>query len=92
MILLLSFIAIGFLNQASCGDFLGIAALACFCAVHNHGFEMLSSFSAILQNTPCHPIGFRILRAGLIKSVLLSNYTSPSKQSHVYNSSRGMTH
>ncbi|KAG8648226.1 hypothetical protein MANES_09G162700v8 [Manihot esculenta] len=77
-----------FLNQASCGDFLRIAALACFCAVHNHGFEMLSSFSAILQNTPCHPIGFRILRAGLIKSVLLSNYTSPSKQSHVYNSSR----
>ncbi|XP_043816206.1 piezo-type mechanosensitive ion channel homolog isoform X4 [Manihot esculenta] len=79
---------LGFLNQASCGDFLRIAALACFCAVHNHGFEMLSSFSAILQNTPCHPIGFRILRAGLIKSVLLSNYTSPSKQSHVYNSSR----
>ncbi|KAJ9131516.1 hypothetical protein P3X46_035171 [Hevea brasiliensis] len=78
---------LGFLNHASYGDFLRIAALAFSCAVHNHGFEMLSSFSAILQHTPCPPIGFSILRAGLIKSVLLSVYTSLSGQIHDDNSS-----
>ncbi|XP_020540481.2 piezo-type mechanosensitive ion channel homolog isoform X3 [Jatropha curcas] len=71
---------LGFLS-ASSGDFLKIATLACSCAIHNHGFEMLSSFSAILQHSPCPPFGFSILRAGLIKSVLLSVFTSTSKQS-----------
>lgn len=37
---------------------------------------MLFSFSAIVQRTPCPPIGFSILKAGLNKSVLLSVYTS----------------
>ncbi|MBA0646707.1 hypothetical protein Goklo_014652 [Gossypium klotzschianum] len=59
-------------------NFLEIALLACFCAVHNHGFEMLFSFSAIVQHTPSPPVGFSILRAGLNKSVLLSVYASPS--------------
>ncbi|KAJ4836126.1 hypothetical protein Tsubulata_035436 [Turnera subulata] len=72
---------LGFLNRASYGDFLKISALACFCAIHNHGFEVLSSFSAIVQHTPSPPIGFSVLRAGLIKSVLLSVYTSRSKRS-----------
>ncbi|MBA0827009.1 hypothetical protein Goarm_011818, partial [Gossypium armourianum] len=59
-------------------NFLEIALLACFCAVHNHGFEMLFSFSAIVQHTPSPPVGFSILRAGLNKSVLSSVYASPS--------------
>ncbi|XP_015570622.2 piezo-type mechanosensitive ion channel homolog [Ricinus communis] len=78
---------LGFLNHASSGDLLKIAALACSCAIHNHGFDMVSSFSAILQHTPSPPIGFSILRAGLIKSVLLSVSTSVSTRSHDSNSS-----
>ncbi|KAJ4954572.1 hypothetical protein NE237_011355 [Protea cynaroides] len=67
---------LGLVDHATSWDFLEIAALACFCAVHNHGFEMLFSFSAIVQHTPCPPFGFSILRAGLNKSVLLSVYDS----------------
>ncbi|KAJ6413922.1 hypothetical protein OIU84_006678 [Salix udensis] len=78
---------LGFLSQTSTGDFLKIAALACICTIHNHGFEMLSSFSAVVQNTPCPPIGLTILRAGLIKSVLLSIHTSRPTQNHDNNSS-----
>ncbi|KAL5712711.1 hypothetical protein ACHQM5_014855 [Ranunculus cassubicifolius] len=69
---------LGFQDHASSLDFLQIAALLCFSAVYNHGFKVLSSFSAIVQHTPYPPIGFSILRAGLDKSVLLSVYT-PSK-------------
>lgn len=57
-------------------EFLEIALLACFCAVHNHGFEVLFSFSAIVQHTPSPPVGFGILKAGFSKSVLLSVYSS----------------
>lgn len=69
---------LGLLKHQSPWNFLEIALLACFCAIHNHGFEMLFSFSAIVQHTPCHPVGFSILRAGLNKSVLLSVYASPN--------------
>ncbi|CAI0551081.1 unnamed protein product [Linum tenue] len=78
---------LGFLSNSDSRDFLKIAALACFCALHNHGFEVLSAFSAIVQHTPCPPIGFSILRAGLVKSILLYVYTSRSKQSSDNNSS-----
>uniref|UniRef100_A0A5B7BCU2 Uncharacterized protein n=1 Tax=Davidia involucrata TaxID=16924 RepID=A0A5B7BCU2_DAVIN len=74
---------LGLLDRDSSWDFLEIALLACFCAVHNHGFEMLFSFSAIVRHTPCPPVGFSILRAGLNKSVLLSVYASPTtRDSH----------
>ncbi|XWS31628.1 hypothetical protein CRYUN_Cryun23aG0092700 [Craigia yunnanensis] len=69
---------LGLLKHHSSWIFLEIALLACFCAIHNHGFEMLFSFSAIVQHTPSPPVGFSILRAGLNKSVLLSVYTSPN--------------
>ncbi|XP_062086347.1 piezo-type mechanosensitive ion channel homolog isoform X1 [Humulus lupulus] len=69
---------LGLLKPESSWDFLEIALLGCFCAVHNHGFEMLFSFSAIVQNTSSPPIGFSILKAGLNKSVLLSVYASPT--------------
>lgn len=69
---------LGLLKHHSSWDFLKIALLACFCAIHNHGFEMLFSFSAIVQHTPSPPIGFSILKAGLNKSVLLSVYASSS--------------
>ncbi|CAN1124338.1 Piezo-type mechanosensitive ion channel homolog [Linum perenne] len=78
---------LGFLSSANSRDFLKIGTLACFCALHNHGFEVLSAFSAIVQHTPCPPIGFGILRAGLVKSILLYVYTSRSKQSSDNNSS-----
>nr|XP_017241510.1 PREDICTED: piezo-type mechanosensitive ion channel homolog isoform X4 [Daucus carota subsp. sativus] len=67
---------LGLIDYDSTWDFVEIALLACFCAIHNHGFEMLVSFSAIIQNTPCRPVGFTILKAGLNKSVLLSVYSS----------------
>ncbi|PPR83382.1 hypothetical protein GOBAR_AA37324 [Gossypium barbadense] len=57
--------------------------------VHNHGFEMLFSFSAIVQHTPSPPVGFSILRAGLNKSVLLSVYASPSASYYHDNPSYG---
>ncbi|XP_010242544.1 PREDICTED: piezo-type mechanosensitive ion channel homolog isoform X2 [Nelumbo nucifera] len=69
---------LGLLEHASSLDFLEIAMLVCLCAVHNHGFEMLFSFSAIVQHTPSPPLGFSILKAGLNKSVLLSVYASPT--------------
>ncbi|KAL5566153.1 hypothetical protein UlMin_029317 [Ulmus minor] len=74
------FSALGLFNQTSCGDFLPITLLACFCSLHNHGFDTLYSFSAIVQHAPSPPVGFSILRAGLIKSVLLSVYTPRSNQ------------
>ncbi|GAB2300559.1 hypothetical protein Dimus_034600 [Dionaea muscipula] len=74
---------LGLLHCDSAWDFLEIALLACFCAIHNHGFEMLFSFSAIIQHTPCRPAGFSVLKAGLNKSVLLSVYaTSTTTDSH----------
>uniref|UniRef100_M4DY56 Uncharacterized protein n=1 Tax=Brassica campestris TaxID=3711 RepID=M4DY56_BRACM len=69
---------LGLLRSESSWDFLEIALLACFCAIHNHGFEVLFSFSAIVRHTPSPPIGFSIWKAGLNKSVLLSVYSSPS--------------
>ncbi|KHN03769.1 Piezo-type mechanosensitive ion channel component 2 [Glycine soja] len=69
---------LGLRNEDSAWDFLEVALLACFCAIHNHGFEMLFSFSAIIQHAPSPPIGFGILKAGLNKSVLLSVYSSSS--------------
>lgn len=76
-------IGAGLLKHDSSWDFLEIALLVCFCAIHNHGFEMLFSFSAIVQHTPSPPVGFSILKAGLSKSVLLSVYaSSKTKYSH----------
>lgn len=73
----------GLLNHDSSWDFLEIALLACFCAIHNHGFQTLFSFSAIVQHTSSPPVGFSILKAGLNKSVLLSVYSaSTAKYSH----------
>lgn len=84
------FVSAGLLNKTSAGDFLEMALLACFCSIHNHGFDMLSSFSAIVQHAHCPPIGFRTLRAGLIKSVLLSVYSSRSREKQQITSSRGI--
>ncbi|KAL2323587.1 hypothetical protein Fmac_027966 [Flemingia macrophylla] len=67
---------LGLREEDSAWDFLEVALLACFCAIHNHGFEMLFSFSAIVQHAPSPPVGFSILKAGLNKSVLLSVYAS----------------
>ncbi|XP_024017344.1 piezo-type mechanosensitive ion channel homolog [Morus notabilis] len=69
---------LGLLKPESSWDFLEVALLGCFCAIYNHGFDMLFSFSAIVQHTPSPPIGFSILKAGLNKSVLLSVYSSSS--------------
>ncbi|KAJ8748395.1 hypothetical protein K2173_003032 [Erythroxylum novogranatense] len=78
---------LGLLKQDSSWDFLEIALLACFCAIHNHGFELLFSFSAIVQHTPSPPVGFGILKAGLNKSVLLSVYASTSARNDLDNPS-----
>ncbi|KAJ9547657.1 hypothetical protein OSB04_020200 [Centaurea solstitialis] len=67
---------LGLHEHNSAWDFVEIAFLACFCAVHKHGYKLLFSFSAIVQHTPCPPVGFSILKAGLNKSVLLSVYAS----------------
>ncbi|KAI7757816.1 hypothetical protein M8C21_027175, partial [Ambrosia artemisiifolia] len=67
---------LGFCGQNSPWDFVEIALLACFCAIHKHGYNLLFSFSAIVQHTPSPPVGFSILKAGLNKSVLLSVYAS----------------
>ncbi|PWA92008.1 Piezo non-specific cation channel, R-Ras-binding domain protein [Artemisia annua] len=64
----------GLLETDSSWNFAEIALLACFCAIHKHGHKVLFSFSAIVQHTPCPPVGFSILKAGLNKSVLLSVY------------------
>lgn len=68
-------------------DFFEIAFLACFCAIHNHGFNMLFSFSAVVQHSPCPPMGFGILKAGLNKSVLLSVYASQNSRNQERTSS-----
>ncbi|XP_057780295.1 piezo-type mechanosensitive ion channel homolog isoform X2 [Salvia miltiorrhiza] len=73
---------LGLVQNDSTWEFLEIALLACLCAIHNHGFEMLFSFSAIVQHTPCPPIGFGILKAGLNKSVLLSVYATSDHRSN----------
>ncbi|KAG8370694.1 hypothetical protein BUALT_Bualt13G0010000 [Buddleja alternifolia] len=78
---------LGLLESDSSWDFLEIALLACFCAIHNHGFEMLFSFSAVVRHTPCPPIGFSILKAGLNKSVLLSVYATSNMRDHCENHS-----
>jgi hypothetical protein len=90
LIFILWFVA-GLLNHTSSWDFMKIALLACCCAIHNHGLDMLFSFSAIVQQTPCPPVGFTILRAGLMKSVLLSVYTSTSGETQNNNCSNGKT-
>lgn len=81
-------IVAGLREEDSAWDFLEVALLACFCAIHNYGFEMLFSFSAIVQHAPSPPIGFGILKAGLNKSVLLSVYSSSS----VRNSDESFSH
>uniref|UniRef100_A0A7N0TA13 Piezo non-specific cation channel R-Ras-binding domain-containing protein n=1 Tax=Kalanchoe fedtschenkoi TaxID=63787 RepID=A0A7N0TA13_KALFE len=78
---------LGLLKQSNSGDLSKIAVLACFCAIHNHGFETLFSFSVIVQHTPRPPIGFSILKAGLSKSVILSVYTSSSRANQFDSSS-----
>ncbi|GJZ27834.1 piezo-type mechanosensitive ion channel [Tanacetum coccineum] len=79
---------LGFYEHNSPWDFLEIALLACFCAIHKHGYKMLFSFSAIVQHTPCPPVGFSILKAGLNKSVLLSVYASGTSTSNDDNPSQ----
>ncbi|KAK9733565.1 hypothetical protein RND81_04G075400 [Saponaria officinalis] len=73
---------LGLLDRDKSWDFLETALLTCFCAVHNHGFEMLFSFSDVVRHTPCHPVGFSVLKAGLNKSVLMSVYSSSSSGDH----------
>uniref|UniRef100_A0A453EUD2 Uncharacterized protein n=1 Tax=Aegilops tauschii subsp. strangulata TaxID=200361 RepID=A0A453EUD2_AEGTS len=41
---------------------------------------MLFALSAVLRHTPCPPVGFTILKAGLNKSVLLSVYSSQNSR------------
>ncbi|KAI3800979.1 hypothetical protein L1987_29079 [Smallanthus sonchifolius] len=67
---------LGLYEQNSSWEFVEIALLACYCAIHKHGYKLLFSFSSIVQHTPCPPVGFSILKAGLNKSVLLSVYAS----------------
>lgn len=88
--LFIYFVSAGLLNRTSASDFLEMALLACYCSIYNHGFDMLSSFSAIVQHNQCPPIGLRTLRAGLIKSVLLSVYSSRSREKQQINSSHGI--
>ncbi|KAJ1417088.1 putative piezo-type mechanosensitive ion channel-like protein isoform [Sesbania bispinosa] len=64
---------LGLLNHIHSVDFIKIAILACFCAIHNHGHQTLLLFSTIVRHTSCPPVGFSILRAGLIKPVRLSS-------------------
>ncbi|KAK7258817.1 hypothetical protein RIF29_24404 [Crotalaria pallida] len=71
---------LGLLNQTHSVDFFKISILACFCAVHNHGLQTLILFSAIVRHTSCPPVGFSILRAGLIKPVRLSGYSPRSSE------------
>lgn len=71
----------GLLNHIHSVDFFQISVLACFCAIHNHGLQTLLSFSAIVRQTSCPPVGFSILRAFLIKPVRLSGYSPRSSES-----------
>ncbi|OVA11397.1 Piezo family [Macleaya cordata] len=78
---------LGLLDHSTYWDFLQIAVLLLFCAIHNHGSETLFSFSAIVHYTPCPPVGFSILKAGLNKSVLLSVYASSATRQSQFNNS-----
>ncbi|XP_020101782.1 piezo-type mechanosensitive ion channel homolog isoform X3 [Ananas comosus] len=69
---------LGLSIHATIRDFVEIGLLVCFCAVHNHGFDMLYSLSKVLKHAPYPPLGFSILKAGLNKSVLFSVYASAS--------------
>ncbi|XP_042395916.1 piezo-type mechanosensitive ion channel homolog isoform X1 [Zingiber officinale] len=71
---------LGLQQHAGYMDFLKIGVLVCFSALQNHGFDILCSFSAVLQHTPRPPLGFSVLKAGLKKSVLLSVYNSTSSR------------
>ncbi|XP_074563118.1 piezo-type mechanosensitive ion channel homolog isoform X1 [Curcuma longa] len=71
---------LGLQQHAGYMDFVKIGVLACFSALQNHGFDILCSFSAVLQHTPRPPLGFSVLKAGLKKSVLLSVYNSTSSR------------
>ncbi|XP_078441364.1 piezo-type mechanosensitive ion channel component [Wolffia australiana] len=70
----------GLKNRWIMVEYMEIAILVCFCAVQNHGSKMLFSFSTIVQQTPCRPFGFSILKEGLDKSLLLSVYSSPESR------------
>lgn len=67
----------GLFNHINSEDLLKISILACFCAIHNHGLQALISLSTTVQHAPCPPIGFRIFRADVLTSILVSVY-SPS--------------
>ena len=85
----ISYIDAGLLEEDSSWDFLEVVLLACSCAIHNHGFEMLCSFSAIVQHAPSPPVGFSVLKAGLNKSVLLSVYATSKVKNGDNSSSYG---
>ncbi|XP_020211265.1 piezo-type mechanosensitive ion channel homolog isoform X2 [Cajanus cajan] len=72
---------LGLLNHIHSVDFFKISILACFCAIHNHGLQTLLSFSAIVRQTSCPPVGFNILRVCLIKPVRLLGYSPRSSES-----------
>ncbi|XP_019423169.1 PREDICTED: piezo-type mechanosensitive ion channel homolog isoform X2 [Lupinus angustifolius] len=72
--------AYSILNYTHSVDFFKISVLACFCAIHNHGLETLILFSAIVRHISCPPLGFSILRAGLIKPVRLAGYSPRSSE------------
>ncbi|XP_044976085.1 piezo-type mechanosensitive ion channel homolog isoform X2 [Hordeum vulgare subsp. vulgare] len=74
------FSQLGLSSNAKTKDLLEIGSIICFCAVHSHGFKMLFALSAVLRHTPCPPVGFSILKAGLNKSVLLSVYSSQNSR------------
>lgn len=82
---------VGLLQHNSLVDFLKIAALACFCAICNNGFDMFLSYSAVVQDSPFPPIGWNILKAGLKRSFLSSVYFSTFQECGCHNSSHGMT-
>ncbi|KAF7805147.1 piezo-type mechanosensitive ion channel-like protein isoform X1 [Senna tora] len=72
---------LGLLNHINSEHFLKISILACFCAIQNHGLQTLLSFSAIVRHAYCPPMGYSILRAGLIKPVLISVYNPTFSES-----------
>ncbi|RDY14846.1 Piezo-type mechanosensitive ion channel-like protein, partial [Mucuna pruriens] len=82
---------LGLLNHIHSVDFFKISVLACFCAIHNHGLQTLLSFSAIVQQTSCSPVGFSFLRACLIKPVHLSGYSPRSSESQGTHGTHGTT-
>lgn len=91
-LILLLFVPLNYisgLDNYDSWDFLRISMLGCFCAINHHGTEMLLCFSAVVQQTPFPPVGFNVLKAGLIKSVIFSVCTSQSTQRQ-QGSSNGM--